>query len=252
MTDTHCHLTDERLAAQIDDVLARATAAGVGQIITIGTDIEDSRQCVELCRKRQNIRCAIGVHPSYINEGQSVDLLRPFISDLSVKAIGEIGLDYYWEKDAAKQKKQHEFLSLQLQLASTFGKPVVIHCRDAVADCLAIMKDFPQIRAVFHCFTGTLPEADVILEAGYYLGFTGVVTFKKNQELRNIARMAPADRILIETDAPYLTPEPMRKQKVNEPAMVVHTAKAIAKTREITIDEMEKITDENARTFFSL
>jgi len=119
-----------------------------------------------------------------------------------------------------------------------------------VDDCLAIMRGFPSVRAVFHCFTGSVEEGERILEAGYLLGFTGVVTFKKSEDLREIARRTPADRLLVETDAPYLTPEPMRKQKINEPALVVHTAKAVAEARGVDVDVIDYITTENVRTFF--
>ena len=127
---------------------------------------------------------------------------------------------------------------------------MVIHCREAVTDCLAIMKDFPRVSAVYHCFTGTLCEAKLILNAGYWLGFTGAVTFKKNQELRDVVKIVPANRMLIETDAPYMTPEPMRKQKTNEPAMLVHTARMIADVRGVGLAELKTATDANAQRFF--
>jgi TatD DNase family protein len=125
----------------------------------------------------------------------------------------------------------------------------VIHCREAVEDCLAIMRGF-RLSAVFHCFTGTLAEAERILAAGYWLGFTGVVTFKKSDELREVARITPADRLLVETDAPYLSPEPLRKQKVNEPALVMYTAAAVAAARGITVEEIDRLTTQNAERFF--
>lgn len=135
-------------------------------------------------------------------------------------------------------------------MAADLNKPAVIHCREAVEDCLAIMKNFPTLPAVFHCFTGTPAEARRILDAGYLLGITGVVTFKKSDDLRQVVRNAPLDRLLLETDAPYLTPEPFRKQKVNEPAMVIHTAAAIAEIKSVRVDDVAKITQENTLRFF--
>jgi TatD DNase family protein len=251
MIDTHCHLTDDRLAGQLDDVLQRAAAAGVMRMVTIGTDLDDSARCIEICRQHANVLCAVGVHPSSADSCEfSAAKLAGLASEPSVRAVGEIGLDYYWHKEPATQRVQKEIFAAQLRLAEQIGKPAVIHCRQAVADCLAILKGFPRVPAVFHCFTGTLVEAQEILDAGYWLGFTGVVTFKKNQELREVVKMMPADRLLVETDAPYLTPEPMRKQKVNEPAMVVHTARVVAETRGIAYGEIENLTDENALRFF--
>lgn len=251
MIDTHCHLTDERLTGQLDAVLDRTAAAGVRKMITIGTDLDDSRQCIDICKRHENVRCAIGVHPTSADPKVfSIDTLAELLRGPAARAVGEIGLDYYWVKEPERQQVQKDIFIAQLQLAKDLDKPIVIHCRDAIADCLAIMKDFSPIVAVFHCFTGNLTEARAILDDGYWLGFTGAVTFKKNQELREAAKLVPADRLLVETDAPYMTPEPMRKQKINEPAMVVHVARVIAEARGISYEEIEKITDENARRFF--
>ena len=250
MIDTHCHLTDERLGGQLEEVLGRAEAAGVGRMITVGTNIADDLAAVELCRGRGNLRCTVGVHPNYVGEADAGELpwLRGIQMDPAVVALGEMGLDYHY--DRSPRQKQAEFFRFQLALALEVGRPVVIHCREAVEDCLGIMGEFSSVRAVFHCFTGTLEEARKILDRGYLLGFTGAVTFKKADELREVARFAPGDRILVETDAPYLTPEPFRKQKVNEPAMVVHTAACVARVRGITVEEVDRVTTSNAEGFF--
>jgi TatD DNase family protein len=159
-----------------------------------------------------------------------------------------MGLDYHY--DLADRTRQRKFFEFQLALAAEVNRPVVIHCREAVDDCLAMMKNYPAVRAVFHCFTGTLVEGERILEAGYLIGFTGVVTFKKSDDLRQLARRMPPDRMLVETDAPYLSPEPFRKQKINEPAFVIHTAAAVAQARGIAAAEIDRITTENTRRFF--
>jgi TatD DNase family protein len=251
MIDTHCHLTDTRLESQIEFVLARAAAAGVKHIVTIGTYPEDDRACLEVCRGRANVRCAVGVHPNNVAdvvEGE-LESLREIQQDVSVVALGEMGLDYHYGKEL--RQKQIDFFEFQLKLASEVNKPVIIHCREAHEDCLAVMKDFGDLRAVFHCFTGTVAEAKAILDRGYWLGFTGVVTFKNSGELRDVVQMTPADRLLVETDAPYLSPEPMRKIKVNEPAYVMHTAKRVAEIRGVTIEQIDELTTSNASRFFS-
>jgi TatD DNase family protein len=165
-----------------------------------------------------------------------------------VIALGEMGLDYHYEP--IDRPRQAMFFQRQLELAKERDLPVVIHCREAVEDTLAILKDFPGVRGVFHCFTGRLSEAKRILDAGYYLGFTGPVTFKKSDELREVARMTPADRLLVETDSPYLSPEPMRGQKVNEPALVMHVAARIAAERKISVKELDEMTTANASRLF--
>jgi len=251
MIDSHCHLTDPRLHSQLNFVLTRAAFAGVHRMITIGTGLEESRKCVELCQGRENLRCSAGVHPSYVDEEKFEELqqLREIQADPSVVAIGEIGLDYHRGKE--NRQRQIDFLQWQLRLASEVKKPLIIHCREAVDDCLGTLADFPGLSMVFHCFTGTVPEARRILDAGYFIGFTGVITFRGSAELREVVKLTPMDRLLIETDAPYLTPEPMRKQKVNEPAMVTHVAGKVAELKKLTVEEVDRITTANVRRLFN-
>lgn len=245
--DSHCHLTDPRLAEQLDGVLARARAAGVQRVVTIGTDMADDRSCVQLCRGRANVRCAIGIHPNYVQDAADDDsgALRELAGDPAVLALGEMGLDYHYAH--APRQRQREFFERQLQLAVDIDKPVVIHCREATDDCLAILRGFAGIRAVFHCFTGTADEARQILDRGYLLGFTGAITFKKSLALREVVALTPVDRLLIETDAPYLTPEPMRKQKINEPALVVHVAAVVAQIKGLDVDQVGRMTSDNVQ-----
>jgi TatD DNase family protein len=249
MFDTHCHLTDPRIYQQLDRVLIRAVAAGVTRMVTIGTHRADWPVALQVASEHAQIRCALGVHPNYCHEAQIADIekLGDLLANQDVVAVGEMGLDYHHK--FAPRDRQAEFFRAQLTLARELDQPVVIHCREAVEDCLEIMRDYP-VRAVFHCFTGTADEARRIVEAGYLLGFTGVVTFKNSQALRDIAAQTPADRILLETDAPYLSPEPMRREKTNEPALVVYTAAAVAAARGIEIGELDRITTENANRFY--
>ncbi|MGE5608543.1 MAG: TatD family hydrolase [Bacillota bacterium] len=250
MIDSHCHLTYEELSLQLDAVLARAAAAGVDRMITIGTTLPDARLAVQLSQMRAQIRCVIGIHPHSANEVTTEDLaaLRELEREPGVLALGEMGLDYHY--DFSPRLRQREVFLAQLNLANQTGRPIVLHCRESIDEALEILKDYSHIPAVFHCFTGSIDEAHRILDRGYLLGFTGVVTFKKSDELRQIVQFVPADRMLLETDSPYLTPEPFRKQKVNEPAMVVHTAAAIAKIRGVDVEEVDRVTSENTRRFF--
>ena len=250
MIDTHCHLTDERLHNQLDGVLARARDAGVHRIITIGTASADDRACVALSRRFDHVRCAVGLHPNYVTEEElaALDGLDALQADPMVLALGEMGLDYHHK--FAPRALQTRAFERQLQLALKVGKPVVIHCREAIDDTLAIMANFKQVPAVFHCFTGTADEARRVLDAGYLIGFTGIVTYKNSSALKDVARFVPDDRFLVETDAPYLSPEPMRKMKVNEPAFVMHTAAAVAQIRGVSVDEMDRLTTANAQRFF--
>ncbi len=249
MIDTHCHLTDPRLSEQLAGVLERARLAGVSRMVTIGTSVADSLAAVELCAGRDNLRCVIGVHPNYTEEVPEADLsqLRGLQAAPQVVALGEMGLDYHYETPRDRQRR---FFDRQLQIASEYARPVVIHCREAVTDTLAVMKDYKLPAAVFHCFTGTAEEAERILAAGYYLGFTGPITYKRNDALREVVRLTPLDRMLVETDAPYLSPEPMRKQKINEPSLVMHTAAMIAQVKGITLTEVDRYTTDNAQVLY--
>lgn len=251
MIDSHCHLTDPRLFNQLDAVLARAAAAGVTSMVSIGTGHQDSKRSVDLCRGRANLRCTVGIHPNHCDEEDldCVNALRDETVEKSVVAIGETGLDYFHK--FAPRDRQRKFFIAQLALAAERGLPVVIHARDAIDDTLAIMADAVPVSAVFHCFTGTMAEAERILAARYYMGFTGPVTYKKNDGLRAITRLVPIDRLVIETDAPYLSPEPLRGQKTNEPSFVPYVLATIATARGLPVHELDAITTANTRRFYN-
>ncbi|MGH7179737.1 MAG: TatD family hydrolase, partial [Tepidisphaeraceae bacterium] len=190
------------------------------------------------------------IHPNYCHEAriQDVQTIRALQNEPAVVGLGEMGLDYH--HNFADRGVQMQFFEAQLAVAAELGRPVVIHCREAVDDALSVLAGMPSVRADFHCFTGTRAEAERILAAGHCLGFTGAVTFKKADELREVAKVTPRDRLLIETDSPYLSPEPMRKQKVNEPALVVHVAATIAQQWGVDVAEVDRITTENVVRFF--
>lgn len=250
MIDTHCHLTDPRLAEQLPAVLARAASAGVGRMVTIGTSVDDAARAVALCADHSQLRCAIGIHPNYSHEhddGRWPEL-RALLAGPAVVALGEMGLDYHY--DYAPRSRQREVFERQLQWATELDRPVVIHSREATDDTLAILRGFPKVRALFHCFTGMPDEARRILDGGYLLGFTGALTYKKADPIREALRLCPNDRFVLETDAPYLSPEPMRKQKINEPALVVHVAECAARERGVTVETIDRLTTANAFAFY--
>jgi len=250
MIDTHCHLTDPRLYEQLDGVISRAKAAGVVRMITIGTSGEDGRDAIALCRGRDDVRCAVGIHPNYTQNAalSDVPLIRELQKDPSVVALGEMGLDYFHH--FADRKHQADLFDAQLSLAAELGRVVIIHSRQAIADTLAMMAKYPTVRGVFHCFTGTTGEAENILGAGHLISFTGPITYKKNDALREVVKLVPLERLMVETDAPYLSPEPMRKQKVNEPSLVMHTAAVAAQVKGVTLEEVDRATTNVARQFF--
>jgi TatD DNase family protein len=251
MIDTHCHLTDQRLFNQIDAVLDRALSAGVSHMLTIGTDIDDDVAALQLCEKHPFLRCAIGIHPNNTTADSIGRLgeLEALARSPNVAALGEMGLDYFHA--FADRTLQRQVFEAQLDMATRLQLPAVIHSRQSIADTLEVMKHFPAVRAVFHCFTGTLEESRQIIGAGYAISFTGVVTYKNAAHLRQVTAEAPADRYFMETDAPYLSPEPLRRQKINEPALVIHTARTVAETRGLTYEQLDAQTTANVRKFFN-
>ena len=250
MIDSHTHLTYPQLSDRLDTVLQNARQANVAGMITIGTDIADAEKAIALCRRFPHIRCAIGIHPHHSAEATDAHLVRlaELESDPAILALGEMGLDYHY--DFSPRDIQKRIFLAQLDLARRRNRPIVIHCREAIDDCLAILRDFPTLRADFHCFTGFKSEAMRILDLGHMIGLTGVVTYKKSDELREVAAFIPDVQLLIETDAPYLAPDPVRKQKNNEPAFLIHTAAAIARIRGVTLQHLDDLTTANVARFF--
>ncbi len=254
MIDSHCHLTSEALYARLDEVLQRAHAAGVSGLVTIATDAADSRRAVAVADHYDGVHATIGIHPHQAGNISEADwnCLRELRHNPNVVGWGEIGLDYHY--DFAERTVQQEVFARQLEMARRARLPLVIHCREAVADVLGHMDRHAGAlpRVVFHCFTGTAAEADAIIERGWWLSFTGVVTFKNSSELQAIARRYPVEQLMLETDAPYLSPEPMRRARPNEPALMVHTARFIAALKGIALDDLIARTTANARAFFGL
>ncbi len=253
LIDSHCHLTYEGLIERIDHVIESARAAGVDEFVTISTDLRDAARAQALAERRPCIHLVCGIHPHQAAQAERdwESSLEAIVRRPDVYAVGEMGLDYHYDfSDRASQARVFEG---QLAIAARVNKPVVIHCREAHDDVMAMLANVPQVRSVvFHCFTGTMAQAEQIWSRGYWLSLTGVVTFKKSDELRDVARAMPADRLMVETDSPYLSPEPVRSVRPNEPAHLTYTAHCIAKTRDMGMDDLVRLSAENTRRFFNL
>jgi TatD DNase family protein len=244
--DTHAHLTS---LDDGDEAIARAAEAGVTRILTVGTSVEDGRRALELADRYEGVFAILGIHPHEAGTATDDDLvaLRDLHAHPKAVAVGETGLD--WFRDYAPRDDRRRLFAAQLELAAELGKPVVIHTRAADDDTLAALADFTG-SVVLHCFSSPhlLPTA---LERGWYVSFAGNATFPKAVELRLAATEVPAERILAETDSPYLAPQPMRGRP-NEPANVVHTVAALARARGEEPDELERQIDGNASACFAL
>jgi TatD DNase family protein len=253
LVDSHCHLDFDDFSSDLDGVVARAQAAGVGRLVSISTRVKRRAGLLAIADRFPDVFCSIGTHPHHAHE--ELDLTIADLVELTrhakTVAIGEAGLDYHY--DLSPREAQERGFRNHIAAARETGLPLVIHSREADADMAAILEEetgkgaFP---AVLHCFTGGRELAQRAISLGLFISFTGILTFKKSEELRAIAAELPADRILIETDAPYLAPGRHRGKR-NEPAYVVETAKMLAQTRSVTFEEMARQTTENFFRLFS-
>jgi TatD DNase family protein len=247
--DMHAHL--DKLEEGPDEALRLAREAGVAKVVTIGTEPADLQSVLDLAEKNYpDVFCTLGIHP---HEGQIYTaevgaFIEANVSKPWVIAVGEIGLDYYYEHSPHEEQKAA--FRAQLEIAARTNMPVQIHTRDADEDTIMIMKEFKgRVKGIIHCFTGTPLLAQEALDLGYNISISGVVTFKSAESLREIVRSLPLDRIHVETDSPFLAPIPMRGKK-NTPAFVVHTAKIVAELKGISLEELAKVTRENALKMF--
>jgi len=257
LIDSHAHLSFPELAGQLPDVWKRAASAGVGTIVTVGTGAADTRRAVEIARQATSpaVHVAGGCHPHDAAKTTEDDLRRiaALAAEGCLVAWGEMGLDYHY--DFSPRDAQRRAFADQLDRAAGAGLPGIIHSREAIDDTLAILDESGGEwagRLVFHCFTGTADEARRVLDRGYLIGLTGVVTFRNAAALRETARLVPDDRLLIETDSPYMSPEPVRKQRPNEPALLVHTVRCLAGLRGASYESLAAATSANARRLFGL
>jgi len=256
--DTHAHLDQEEFDADREAVIARAQQAGVETIVCVGVAAASSRAAVLLAEKHPEIRAAVGIQPNSCAQiaADEWEQIVALVAHPAVVALGETGLDRFW--DYAPFALQQAYFARHLQLAQHRDLPVIIHCRDAQADVLAMLRDAVArgpLRGVLHAFSGDAAMADECLQLGLYVSFAGMVTYtnKKFAPLRAVAATVPADRVLIETDSPYLVPEPLRgKERRSEPAQIVHTAGCLAELRGVPADEFAAQTTANARRLFGL
>jgi len=252
--DSHCHLHDEKFASDLDEVLARASAAGVKGFITIGCDMATTKSAQKLAHEIGHIYFTAGYHPHEASrlDDEALQELTSLAQDKKCVAIGEIGLDYYY-LHSSKEAQRHAFLK-QLDLALELSHPVVIHLRDAFDDCLAMLKNYPSLlneKVVIHCFSGSLKEAKIFQDLGCLISLSGIITFKKSGELKEVAREIDLLRLLVETDCPYLAPHPYRGKR-NEPSMIVHVLAAIAEARNEELSFVKAKIYQNACKFFNL
>jgi TatD DNase family protein len=280
LVDTHAHLDFPEFAGDLEAVLRRAKDAGVSRIIAIGTTLQSCRNAINFAERHPEIYAVVGIHPTSVSgeQGDFISELRHLADHPKVVAIGETGLDYHHLPsslrkqeiseaafgaasmetiesdlhDDAEMTSQMIAFEQHLELAATKAKNVVIHQRDAWEDTLKILRPYSgHLHGVFHCFSGSLEQAQEAIDLGHYISFTGIVTFKNTEDLRQIAALLPSERIMVETDAPYLSPVPHRGKRC-EPAFVRETATAIAKIRNLTFETFSGLTTENAERFFGL
>jgi TatD DNase family protein len=253
LIDSHCHLDFPDFAEELDDVVARAEAAGLGRMVTICTRVRKFPQVLAVAERFENVFCSVGTHPH--NAHEELDVTTQEIIDLSkhpkVVAIGEAGLDYFYQKDHATA--QAEGLRNHIAAARETQLPLVIHSRDADDDMNAILTEETEEGAfpfVLHCFSSGRELAEAGIKLGGYVSLSGILTFKNSQEIRDIASDVPLDRLLVETDAPYLAPTPYRGKR-NEPSYVVETAKVLAETKGVSVEEIWQVTTDNFFRLFS-
>jgi TatD DNase family protein len=256
LIDTHAHLFDDRFAADLPAVLKRAADAGVERVVCIGIDRDSNAATVRLANEHPLLVAAVGIQPNHAAEARPGDweeVVRFAQTEPRVVAIGETGLDRYW--DRSPFPLQEELFARHVELARRLGKPFVIHCREAEADVVRMLRtEFDKhgpVRAVMHSFSGDAATARACLEMGLYVSFAGMLTYKTAQDLRDVAKEIPLDRLLVETDCPYLPPVPHRGKR-NEPAFVAHTAACLAEVKGVSAELIGEHTTRNARQLFGL
>ncbi|MHC4114260.1 MAG: TatD family hydrolase [Planctomycetota bacterium] len=254
LIDTHCHLSFDDFAGNVDAVIARSVAAGVTGWINIGTTIEQSQKSILLAEKVENMYATIGIHPHYAKDAnaKAIAELKRLAQSKKVVAVGEAGLDFHYTSSEKSEQKQ--FFIEQLKLAADLDLPFIVHSREAFKETMDILDEFSGgvKRIVFHCFGGSPEQAKLILSRGFYISFTGVVTFKNAESVRQSAGIVPIDRLMVETDCPFISPEPVRRQKINEPALMVHTAAKLAEIKQMGLDGFAEAVTATSKAFFGI
>lgn len=254
LIDTHAHLDESRFEDDLAEVIARAEEAGLEAVICIGTTADSSRQTVELAQKYPLLYAAVGIQPNYVAEAKPGDweAVCELATEPKVIAVGETGLDRYW--DYAPIELQRDYFARHIALSRKHDLPFVVHCREAETDIVEQLTEESKngpLRGLMHSFCGSAETARACLDLGLYISFAGMLTFKKNKELRELAATIPQDRLLVETDSPYLAPTPNRGKR-NEPAFVRYTAGVLAECQGVSAEEMAAMTTENAKRLFGI
>jgi TatD DNase family protein len=253
--DTHAHLDDPQIVDQLEIWLNQARQADLVGITAIGTSLNSSRQVWQIAQQHPDVYAAVGIHPNYCHQALLSDWghIVELIDQPKVVALGETGLDRYW--DYCPIELQREWFTRHLELSAATGKPLVIHVRDSEADVLEMLGQFAArgpLHGIWHSFAGSLEGAEKCLEWGLHISFSGTVTYKKAEQIREVAKRIPDDRILIETDAPYLSPHPHRGQRPNHPALVRFTAACLAELRQQSFSDFSELTTRNAQALFGI
>ena len=251
LIDSHCHLDFDGLSNRLPEVLAAMEASDVGGCMTIGVTLEEAPQVLAIAAAYEQVFASVGVHPEYADHQESdVETLCALAQHPKVLAIGETGLDYHWHKD--QPEWQRERFRVHIRAAKVLNKPLVIHTREAAEDTLAILKEegADTVGGILHCFTESLAVAEQAIDLGFYISISGIVSFKNAAQVHEVARSIPLDRLLVETDSPYLAPVPYRGKR-NEPAFVAKTAAVLAEAKGVTPDEMARATTANVLRLFS-
>ena len=252
MIDSHCHINDDLYKNSPSDYIKTAKLAGVDEFLVVGFDAKSSEISVEIAEKYDECFAAVGIHPSDVKKSKAGDLevIKELCKNPKVVAIGEIGLDYYWEKDQEARDQQKEFFIKQIELANELNLPISIHCRDAIEDCLKILKENKVNRGgIMHCYAGSLEIASEFIKLGFLLGFGGTVTFKNSVRPKEVAAHVPSSSYVLETDAPYLTPDPYRG-KENHSKYLYLVRNKIAELRQTTPEQVEIETTNNFNRVF--
>lgn len=245
LIDSHCHLNSKEFSNNIEEIIKRANKNDCSKIIVIADNYKESLNALKIAGK-YNLKASVGIHPEFCNEDPYK--IIPLLKDKNVVAIGECGIDLHWRKD--NLLKQQDTFRKQIEISIKYNLPLVIHSRDSFKETMDVLKPYiGRVKGVFHSFTYSYKELKKIIDAGFYVGITGIVTFKNAESLREAVKKIPLNKILIETDAPYLAPVPKRG-KLNEPAYLIHTAKFIADLLNITYEEFSKITYNNTIKLF--
>ena len=250
--DTHAHFDAEQFDQDRDEVLSSFPDANIGLVVNPGCDLPSSRKAVELAEQYDHMWAAVGVHPEECAgfTEETVEELRRLAGHPKVVAIGEIGLDYYWE-DLPDRDFQQSVFRRQIELALELDLPVIVHDREAHGDSLAVVLDYPNLRGVFHCFSGSPEMAQELLKRGWYLGFDGPITYKNARRAPEVAAVTPLDRMVIETDSPYLTPVPFRGKR-NDSRYLPYVIEKLAEWKGVSPTELERITFENGKRLYGM